>query len=321
MTEVPSNQLPEERAMNGGEATNPVEVEGLPADVDKVAFNHRRPLFVATVFKSGTKLLEFLLTQITGTPVRPIGMDIGSDYERVSPIILDPKEIFIWHNTPTETMRKHLIKHEASAIFLIRNIYDLAVSQYFHFALDVDAEIGHSTKTREYFGKLTQNEGLSLVLCGAQSKAFTWPGFGVQLNQIQQMLKFKLLYPSVPTLILNYDRLVQNKESEIQHIGNFLGITVTPEMSASMLENSSLDAMRQERERAAGSGLHFRRGTPGGHLDTLMPQHYDMINHLVDVHAPLLTLLCEETDMTEIFDRNLWKLSISIGNVDFMPLD
>jgi hypothetical protein len=288
VTKIPSSQQAEER---------------VPAEAGIEEAAQPNPLFVATVFKSGTKLLEYLLQEITGLPARQIGMDIGNDYERVDPITFENKEIFIWHSTPTEQTRKRLVENNASAIFIIRNIYDLAVSQYFHFALDVDAEIGHATETCEYFDAMTQNEGISLVLCGAQSNRFTWPGFGSQLYQIQEMLKFKLLYPSVPTLVVNYDRLVQDKENEIGRLGSFVGNAIEPEMMASLLEDSGLEAMREARKRAAGTGLHFRKGTPGGHVDVLLPQHYDMINHLLAIHAPALPRLCEETDFTDIFKR------------------
>jgi hypothetical protein len=285
------------------EATENEHEERVPAEAGVEEAGQPRPLFVATVFKSGTKLLEFLLQELRGTPVRQIGMDIGNDYERVDPITFENNEIFLWHNIPTEQTRKCLVENNATAVFMIRNIYDLAVSQYFHFALDVDAEIGHATETREYFGAMTQNEGISLVLCGAQSDKFTWPGFGPQLYQIQEMLKFKLLYPSVPTLVLNYDRLVQDKENEIRRLGSFVGNAIESEMMASLLEDSGLEAMREARKRAAGTGLHFRKGTPGGHVDVLLPQHYDMINHLIAIHAPALPRLCEETDFTDIFKR------------------
>jgi len=289
LTEIPSNQQVEEPVLDEASAHGA---------------NEQKQLFVATVFKSGTKLLELLLQEITGLSARQIGMDIGNDYKRVDAITFENNEIFIWHNTPTERTRKCLVEHNAAAIFMIRNLYDLAVSQYFHFALDVDSEIGHATKTRQYFAAMTQNEGVSLVLCGAESEAFTWPGFGSQLYQIQELLKFKLRYPSLPSLIVNYDRLVQDKENEIRRLGSFLDIAIEPEMMASILENSGLDVMREARKRAAGTGLHFRKGTPGGHVDVLLPQHYDMINRLVAIHAPELPNLCEETDFTDIFKRD-----------------
>lgn len=249
-----------------------------------------KPIFVSTVFKSGTKLLEYLIERMTGLDILTPSMSAGSDYESARPITFEAGTFFIWHNVPSEPVKARIIEVGARPIFLIRNIYDLAVSQYFHFALDVDREIGHGTKTAEYFARMTLDQGISLVLCGATSEEFHWHGYGYYLHQIQEMLRFSREYPCH---VVIYDRLVMDKHGEIERLAAFLDMTVTPELMEALLDGSSLGAMRAARASKAGSGAHFRKGVPGSHVEILGVHHYDMINFLKLNHAPDLDVLCE----------------------------
>lgn len=254
-------------------------------------------IFVSTVFKSGTKLLEHIVAKLTGLAVNTPGMEAGFDYESVDPITFESGTFFIWHNVPSGTVKARIRAENARPIFLIRNIYDLLVSQYFHFANDVDAAIGHSTNTTEYFAKIGRDEGISLVLCGTTSEHFNWHGFGYYLRHIQEFLKFSKEYPCH---VISYDRLVLEKSREIERLADFLGIEVSPKTLDDMLESSGLEAMREARAASVGSGKHFRKGTPGDHVNILKPQHYHMINHLKLTYAPELDALCEELGFGDI---------------------
>lgn len=249
------------------------------------------PIFVSTVFKSGTKLLEHIVEKLTGLGVNTPDMSAGSDYENADPITFEDGKFFIWHNVPGSAVRARLLAANAKPIFLIRNIYDLAVSQYFHFAKDVDAEIGYSTKTVDYFSELTRDAGISLILCGATSERFHWHGYGYYLRQIQEILQFSKEYPSH---IVIYDRLVLNKQHEIERLSNFLDVGVTPELISELVESSRIDTMRKARISAVGSAKHFRKGKPGDHVNVLKLHHYHMINYLKQMFAPELHALCNE---------------------------
>lgn len=254
-------------------------------------------IFVATVFKSGTKLLEHILEKATGLSAKHLGMEVGSDYESADPIVFEDGKFFIWHNVPSDAVKARIRAESAKPIFLIRNIYDMVVSQYFHFADDVDAAIGHSTNTSEYFASMSRDEGISLVLCGATSEWFHWHGYGYYLRQIQEILKFSKEYPCH---VISYDRLVLNKRNEIERLGNFLGIEIAPELANELLDSSAIGAMREARTASFGSGKHFRKGTPGDHVNVLAPHHYHMINHLKLTYAPELDALCEELEFGDI---------------------
>lgn len=260
-------------------------------------YHHPEPLFVATVFKSGTKLLEHILEKLTGLSAHHLGMEVGSDYENADPILFEDGKFFIWHNVPSDAVKARIRTENAKPIFLIRNIFDLAVSQYFHFAEDVDAAIGHSTGMAGYFAEMGRNEGISLVLCGATSERFNWHGYGYYLRQIQEILQFAKEYPCH---IVIYDRLVLNKRREIKRLAEFLGIKVSSSALDEMLDSSTLGAMREARVASVGSGKHFRKGAPGDHINVLAPYHYHMINHLMTVYAPMIWALCEEFEFGDV---------------------
>ncbi len=261
------------------------------------------PIFVATVFKSGTKLLEHIIERLTGLSAFPLGMDVGSDYESADPIMFETNKFFIWHNVPSPKVQDRIRAEKASPVFLIRNIYDLAVSQYHHFADDVDASIGHSAGTKEYFSKMSRNAGISLLLCGGASEYFTWHGFGYYLRQIQEILKFSKGYPCH---VICYDRLLLDKRRETERLADYLGVEVDPEVLDGIMKDSSLEAMRKAQIDTFGDGKHFRKGVPGDHVNVLRPYHYDMIGHLKLTYAPELDALCEELEFGDITAAVLW---------------
>lgn len=256
-------------------------------------------IFLATVFKSGTKLLEFLLTQLTGMQSYEPPRSATPDYESADSIQFPQGCFFTWHNVPSPEVKQKIIQSQARPIFLVRNIYDLLVSQYYHFASDIDAEIGRSANTKAYFESMSLNEGLSLVICGATSEQFDWTGYGFYLRQIQEMLKFSTEHPC---LIINYERLVLNKVTEILRISEFLEITNSDDQIAELVQASSLENMRNARAKEYGTGMHFRKGSPGDHTNVLAPFHYDMISHIKRACAPDLDDLCRSLCYEDIIE-------------------
>jgi hypothetical protein len=273
-------------------------------------------IFVSTLFKSGTKLLEHLVEQLTGRKPYPLGMDVGNDYESATPIRFEKDSFFIWHNVPSRAVQDRIREEQATPVFLIRNIYDLLVSQYHHFAGDVDAAIGHSTRTLDYFSAMNRSEGISLVLCGATSAQFHWTGFGYQLFHIQEILAYAKVNPCH---VIVYDRLVNQKRREIERLATFLGVNPKRDTIEQLLDSSSLEDMRSARITAVGSGKHFRKGKPGDHANVLSPHHYHMINHLILTHAPALPALCAELGYADVVDAGAAKDLATGKSVSLQP--
>ncbi len=263
----------------------------------RVECQGKRPIFVATAFKSGTKLLEHIIAKLTGLGINAPTMSAGSDYESADPIVFENGKFFIWHNVPSDSVKARLIVANAQPIFLVRNIYDLVVSQYFHFACDVDAGIGHATHTEDYFRVMGQDEGISLLLSGASSEFFHWHGFSYYLHQIQEMLQFSKEYPCH---IIVYDRLVQDKRREIERLAAVLAVEPSEELYTEIIDSSRLDSMRESRMLLDGNGKHFRKGIPGDHINVLKRWHYHMINQIKLTAAPRLDSLCEELGFYDV---------------------
>lgn len=262
------------------------------------------PIFISTIFKSGTKLLECIVERLTGLSINTPSMihdysteNLFDDHESAKRITFEEGKFFIWHNVINEEVRALLNAANAKPILLIRNIYDLLISQYYHFSEDVDKSIGHSTKTIDYFSTMSREQGISFILCGGTSKQFHWHGFGFYLYQMQEALKFSKEYPCH---IVNYDRLVSNKPHEIERLANFLDIKVTSEQISEIVDISSLSNMRKARTLKSGSGKHFRKGKPGSHVEVLKPYQYDMVSYLKLSFAPELDALCEELQYGDV---------------------
>ena len=287
-------------ASNGQERPKHPDIQPTAATPQSAECQGERPVFVATVFKSGTKLLEHIVAKLTGLGINAPTMSAGSDYESADPITFENGKFFIWHNVPSDRVKARLIVANAQPILLIRNIYDLAVSQYFHFAHDVDAEIGYATHTAGYFAEMSQDEGISLLLSGATSERFNWHGFGYYLRQIQEILQFSKEYPCH---VVIYDRLVKDKRREIERLATFLAIEPSDELFGELIDSSSLNSMREARVSLVGTGKHFRKGSPGDHINVLKPWHYHMINQIKLAFAPRLDALCEELGFGDVTAR------------------
>ncbi len=260
-------------------------------------------IFISTVFKSGTKLLERIIAELTGLSVNT-PPKTTTDYDKIYKTTIDENTFFIWHNFPSEEVKAELEKKQYKVIFLVRNIYDLLVSQYHHFLNDVDRDIGHDTHTEKYFNDMGQDAGISLLISGATSKHFDWKGFSYILIQIQEMLK---LSKEKGYLLIVYDRLIDNKPKEIIRIAKYLKLRLSAQALANVLHTTDLDQMRQDRIRqtGTGSGEHFRIGKPREHINTLNPWHYHMINNLIRLYAPDLVPLCHELGFGDILSAPL----------------
>ncbi len=262
---------------------------------------NRENIFVSTVFKSGTKLLERIIVELTG--LLPENTANGNDWRSVNQITFPKEKFFIWHSIPTDELKNVLKENKAKAIFLVRNIYDLIVSQYYHFIHDVDKDIGRSVSVEKYLKFMGKEQALSLIISGAKSEHFSNNGFIQILIQIQEMLKFSKEYSKCHVIV--YDRLVDDKPNEIILLAEFLGLDFTTRDLARCLRNTDIDFMRKERIQQGGSGLHFRKGLPRMHMHDLAPWHYHVIANLIALHAPELPSLCEELNLGDILSPTL----------------
>jgi hypothetical protein len=256
------------------------------------------PIIVSSVFKSGTWLLRHILTEIT--QLKPIEPEIIKG-EKKEPD--DPDNIFCrtgcfysWHFIPTEDVCGKLIEMNSRPVFLLRNIFDLTVSMYYHFANNIDFEIGREANKHKYFARISKSEGMKKIIEGSQDSNFKWKGLSTHLYQMEQMLAFSGKYPCH---IVTYERLVQNKYREIRRIADFLNITMDDTQVNSIIESSSFSAMKT----AAGKmnvSSHFRKGKTDSHTTELHPLHIEMIRNVLNEYTPDLERLARESGIEDI---------------------
>ncbi len=253
-------------------------------------------IFVSSVFKSGTWLLRDILERLTGLEAfEPENIPSPPDYGDASLIAFKPNRFFSWHSEINDPVKRVIRDNDAKAIFLVRNIFDLAVSMYFHFANDTDSEIGKSAGQADFFRRFEKDEGVAMIISGYPN--FT--GLGPHLAQIRDMFAFAKEYP---VLLTSYERLCLQKETEISRLAEYLGLPEAPGTVARIVEETGFDKMKKNAEAKAG-GSHFRRGAPGGQRETLKEHHVHMILGQLANFAPDLWNLANEREFHEITQR------------------
>jgi hypothetical protein len=252
---------------------------------------------MASVFKSGTWLVRHLIEDLTGLAWNEPEICPGEmNYGDPSLIEFKPGYFFSWHSEPSEAVRRMLVAENAKVVMLTRNVYDLAISMYRHFANDIDNEIGRGAGQRQLFESMTRGQGLALTICGAQSPTFEWVGMGPHFRQMQSMLEFSLEYPCC---VMSFEKLFSDRQGEILRLAQYLDIEMDGARLEAVCAASNFDAMKAHGQQL-GLGSHFQEGKPGRHADMLDKYHVHMIRHLLRTYAPGLTGLAHQTGMPEI---------------------
>ena len=87
---------------------------------------------MSSVFKSGTWLLRHIIKEIT--KLEPVEPEIrkGMDPGHPDNIFCRAGCFYSWHFIPTEEICRKLVGMNARPVFLLRNIFDMTVSMYYH---------------------------------------------------------------------------------------------------------------------------------------------------------------------------------------------
>ena len=236
-------------------------------------------IFISTLFKSGTKLLEYLVHRATDQKPYIVPMSTPPVYTSADPITFEDDAFFIWHNVMSGEVIKKVKENEAKVILLGRNIYDLTVSQFHHFVDDVDSEIGHGTNATSFLNRFNKAEQMSLIINGVFTNAFTYPGLSASIRQIKSFLDFAKQHEC---LLIDYDEMVINKAQTFRRIAMFLEMNIEKVDVANVVDNSSLNQMRLDRAKVFGTGKHFRKGEPGNYIEELSAVDYLNITAIIN---------------------------------------
>lgn len=259
--------------------------------------NSTYPIALISIFKSGTEMTKKILEDLTGLPhFEPPIIPGHVNYQDAEQFYHPPGHFYAWHIFPTVEVQKKIVDTNTKIIFLLRNIYDLTVSMYYHFLNNVDADVGRGRNVDSYFRDMNKSEGLRCIINGMTKTDFIWRGIGPHLYQMTLMLEFSEKYPCYVT---TYERITSNKSDEIRSMANYMGIPITKALEGQIIHNSDFDTMKTSAiERKEGS--HFRKGKPGSHAEELESWHIQHIQSIMNVHAPRLPLLVERAGISEV---------------------
>lgn len=259
-------------------ARHPVRMAPVPGKI-------RRPVFVASMPKSGTWLLREMLEMATGLKAHEPQSGAGApEYENEMLIEFPSGTFFSWHSILTSRSVSLLRGCQAKNIFLIRNIYDVLLSMFAHLSRDVDAAIGRSVIGSGYFEGKTTEQCLTLMISGFTSPQMTWTGAGPLLRQIDSMLE---LVESGEALLIDYEQLTANKFEMLQKILQLLEYPLPAAQIRKIIAHTEKDAMR-ERLRNSGQDRHVTSPEHALQRNAFSQYHKEMIDMAVMVNAPRL---------------------------------
>jgi hypothetical protein len=256
-----------------------------------------RPIVVISVFKSGTWLIRKIIEDITHLKfTEPEPVDGFMDQGDPDHLFHRPSHFYSWHLVPTAPVQKKLRAMNARVVIVLRNVYDLAVSMYYHFADNIDWDIGRGANQSEFFKSVGKERGLAYIISGRNEKGFLWPGIGYHLKQMQLSLEFSQSYPCC---VLTFERLVQNRRSAVVELSKYLKVEVDEERLSTIVESSSFKSMKERGERK-GISSHFRNGKAFAYTNDLNKMHIALLQTEIQQFAPKLETLAHSSDVAEI---------------------
>ena len=242
-----------------------------------------RPIFIASLMKSGTWLVREIVSSLTGLELYEPQIQEGTpDYGDHNLIEFHQGTFFSWHSVMSKNVVALLQASNAAPIFVMRNIYDLLLSMYNHLSKDVDQGIGRSVGDPEHFKNRSLDENLSLMISGFYRFEMAWEGLKPHLLQMQSMLDFA---KENNCLILPYSWIVHHKEKVIKTLASFVGSPLPPAKLRRIIHQTSIESMKKK---LSDNPEHFREATERLSRDVFKPFHIDMINGIIHRETPTL---------------------------------
>lgn len=227
------------------------------------------------------------------------GHAVGLDPENPEHIFHYPGRYYSWHAIPVVKVREKLQSIGARVILQIRNVYDMAVSQYHHYADDIDREFQRGAGRAAFFGSVTQDFGLAVIVAGYNGEGFVLPGFGDYLRQIELMIDYAETCPDC--LLLSYEDVVRDRLGAVRRIARHLDVDIDEAKAAATAQAVSFNAMRRQGE-ATGVASHFRKGGLFRHGEELNQRHAALMRLEIARYAPNLPARAAAAGMAHVLE-------------------
>ena len=217
-----------------------------PLRVPLVFYRHRglRPedAFLIAYPKSGTTWLQFMLAELTAKEI-----DFDSD-ETIFPPVGRHRSVAPVLGTGGRLLRSHepyrawYGRKYGAVIYLIRDGRDVAVSNYYHHL-----------RRGWYGGEFSKF--LRLFLAGAID------GYGSWQDHVLSWLERQREAPD-RVLIMKYEALLHDSVGRLGDISEFLHLGSGPERIARVVENNSIERMREKEMRSKHLAAQRRKNIP-----------------------------------------------------------
>lgn len=256
------------------------------------------PIVMISGFKAGTWLLRKIISGLTQLDVYEPPLIAGENkYYNADQLHFVDKHFYSWHLVPTREVIDKLNAHNAKTIFLIRNIYDLAVSIYYHFFNNIDEDIGRGAGKHHFLKQFSFAEGLSLIITGFDEDGTRWTGMADPLRQYNEIFK---AHGQCDSIIINYDHLVDKKKEILIQLTKHLDISTPASTIENLINETSFSAMKAA---AGGENMgfsHFREGKAATNRQQLANFHIIQLRQMIKLCVPDLYHNAERVQMTEI---------------------
>ncbi|TPV92935.1 MAG: sulfotransferase domain-containing protein [Myxococcales bacterium FL481] len=260
----------------------------------------RRCVVFLSMFKSGTHLGRRLLAEMLEQPCFEPAIVRGRvDYEDSGQLYCPEGSFYSWHLQPNSAAIETIRAAAARPILLVRNLFDLCVSQYHHFADNIDADRGRGRNVQHYFEAMSRSDGLSAIVEGMARSDFRWRGLPYQIAHLEKLLD---LAEAHPCCLMTYEQMVDDKRVALGRLAQFLSVEARDGWLDDLVAATSFQAMKTQAQ-VRGQASHFRRGRSGSHVDSLQPAHIQAISGMIDRVSPTLRERCARWGISAVLER------------------
>ena len=247
-------------------------------------YNKKEPIALISGIKTGTWLSRKILSLLTDMDFfEPKIIPGERKYYNHKQLIFKDNHYFSWHLIPTEKVIKKLNANNAKSIFIVRNLYDLVLSIYYHFYNNIDNDIGRGNNKDTFLKQFTFEEGLSLIITGFDENNIRWNGMSEVIENCNQIFKAT---QQCNSQLLTYDELVRDKHTAINKIVSFLDIEIDDSKIEDIIKATSFNRMKNEAIKNNLGDSHFREGNIDSNREKLSEFHKIQLRQIIKETAP-----------------------------------
>ena len=245
----------------------------------------KQPLVLISGFKAGTWLMRKILSFLTGMEFFEPDI-IPGEHKYYNPKQLQfvDNHFYSWHLVPTTEVIKLLNENSAQTIFVVRNVYDLVVSIYYHFYNNIDADIGRGNNKHTFLQQFSFEEGISLIITGFdEGNGIRWNGMAEVLKHYNEIFRAST---QCDNMIIDYDELVNNKEEMIVNISKYLNLQRRALEIEKIVDKSSFSSMKKDAKQKNVGTSHFREGKASFNREKLSEFHKIQLRQMIKLSVP-----------------------------------